>query len=477
MARQGVEPVDVTEDQIKDAFGGGTRGPASPTASTGMVKPMENFQLPALAPERDELKVIEKLVRLAAAAGDDWFYRFPVNRNVKDPETGKWTKVREYIEGPSIKCANNVARIYGNCLVDCRLGQETTDAWIFYALFADRETGFTMVRAFKQRKRQNIGMGDEGRAEDIVFQIGQSKAIRNIIDNALEQFTQRAFEEAKKSIVTRIGGKMEDTRSWITAELAKLNPAVSVERVERVRMRKLAQWTAPDMALIYAELQAVRDGWTTADDCWPREEPADDDKEADKRTTAERNQELENAAADKARADAAMEADAKAKANADRAAAAARAESEKREQEQAEIAAAEAKRKADEQAKAEADEQVRLLEEEERKARAEEERKAAEAEAAKQQAPAEPEKKPRGRKAKEEQTVEPGVLKYQGPPDHFVTKVVGPMLDKMATDDDVTRLLQINEQLLKFVERQSRPAHDKLTAMIKKRREELAAAG
>lgn len=486
MARQGVEPVEVTKDQIDEAFGGGTRGSPAAAQTTGMVRPMEHFQLPSLAPERDELKVLDKLIKLAAAAGDDWFYRFPVNRNVKDPETGKWVKVREYIEGPSIKCANNVARIYGNCLVDCRLGQETPDAWVFYAMFADRETGFTMVRAFKQRKRQNIGMGDEGRAEDIVFQIGQSKAIRNIIDNALEQFTSRAFDEAKKSIVNRIAGKMDETRAWIRAELAKLKPAVAVERVERVRLRKIDQWTSADMALIYAELQAIHDGWTIADDCWPREEPTDEavaKTASDPATVSKQNQELETAGAEfeKAKAAAAAKAKSEAEAAEARANAERKAAAEKAEAEQAEIAQAEADRKAaDEKAKAEADAQARELEEQERK-RIEEEEAAAKA-AAEKAAAADADKegngKPkRNKKAEKPEPVSPTVLKYQGPPVEWIKKTVGPMIDKMSSVDDLDRLLQINDQLLKFVERTSRPATDNLAAWIKKRRAELAAAG
>jgi hypothetical protein len=42
---------------------------------------------------------------LAAAAGSDWFYRFPV----KKKDGGQ-----DWIEGPSIKLANDIARIFGN---------------------------------------------------------------------------------------------------------------------------------------------------------------------------------------------------------------------------------------------------------------------------------------------------------------------------------------------------------------------------
>src|SRR3954466_1144037 len=60
---------------------------------------------------RDEAKILQKLTSLAAAAGSDWFYRFPVRK--KDGGS-------DWIEGPSIKLANDVARIYGNNVNEVR---------------------------------------------------------------------------------------------------------------------------------------------------------------------------------------------------------------------------------------------------------------------------------------------------------------------------------------------------------------------
>src|SRR5262245_5675342 len=59
-----------------------------------------------VAVRRDEQKVLERLKVLAAAAGDNWYYRYPVK--LKSGAT-------EFVEGPSIKLANDLARIYGNC--------------------------------------------------------------------------------------------------------------------------------------------------------------------------------------------------------------------------------------------------------------------------------------------------------------------------------------------------------------------------
>jgi len=134
--------------------------------------------------ERDDAKVLRKIATLAAVAGEDWFYTFPVKKR------GGGT---EAIEGPSIKCANNVARAYGNCQVDTRV-QDAGASWIIYARFVDYETGFSMMRPFQQDKGAGaIGGANDARRRDMAFQMGVSKAIRNVVCNALETFTTFAF--------------------------------------------------------------------------------------------------------------------------------------------------------------------------------------------------------------------------------------------------------------------------------------------
>jgi hypothetical protein len=111
---------------------------------------------------RDEAKILQKLTAIAAAAGTDWFYRFPVKK--KDGGT-------DWIEGPSIKLANDVARIFGNNVNEIR-ELDVGDAWVFYARFTDIETGFSMERAYRQRKSQgSLKTKDADRQLDIAYQI------------------------------------------------------------------------------------------------------------------------------------------------------------------------------------------------------------------------------------------------------------------------------------------------------------------
>jgi len=228
---------------------------------------------------RDEARVLGKLKALAAAAGTDWYYRFPV-KNRKDNRT-------DWIEGPSIKLANDLARLYGNCDIDVRV-QDVGQAWMIYARFVDLETGYSLVRPFQQNKGgSRIGGSDDSRRLDIALQIGASKAIRNVTVNALQTFADFAFEEAKGALVEKIG---KDIAKWRGITVDRIQEHVELIRVETVVGRKAADWLAPDIARIIAMMKAVQDGMATLDETFPpiaaagegKEDPAGDG-ESDKK--------------------------------------------------------------------------------------------------------------------------------------------------------------------------------------------------
>ena len=211
-----------------------------------------------VAVERDDARVLQRLKVQAAAAGGRFYYSFPVTN--KDGSKSK-------IEGPSIDCALAVARSYGNCDVDVRV-EDHSDHWIFLARFRDFETGFTLTRAFQQRKNQvAMKTKDPGRALDMVFQIGQSKAIRNVICNALSDFTDFAFEEARAGFVDRVGKRVDYYREKAIERLAELK--IDVKRVEAVIGKAAKDWLAQDLARIIAEIQAIQDGMSAADETYP----------------------------------------------------------------------------------------------------------------------------------------------------------------------------------------------------------------
>lgn len=208
--------------------------------------------------KRDELEILRKIKVIASAAGDDFFYSWPTKN--KDGTKG-------VVEGPSVKCANAVARIFGNCSVKVRVF-DMGATWIFYAQFYDLETGFVLERPFQQRKGQNVGGGmDKDRAADIVFQIGASKASRNVVCNALSEFTDYAFAVAKEQLVEKVGKNLERFRAQVLDRLVVLK--VEVKRVELSRGKPADKWLAGDVAKIIAEIQAVNDGMAHPDELWP----------------------------------------------------------------------------------------------------------------------------------------------------------------------------------------------------------------
>lgn len=211
-----------------------------------------------VAVPRDDAKILQKIKTLAAIAGEDWYYSFPVKKK------GGGT---DQIEGPSIKCAMNVWRIYGNSEVDCRAVDQGT-SWMFYAKFVDYESGSAITRPFSADKaKTSINTKDPGRQQEIAFSIATSKATRNVICKALDIYTDFAFEEAKKNLVEKVGKQLDHYRQRVIERLAEIK--VDVKRVETMLGRVAKDWLARDVARVIAELKAVADGMALIDDVWP----------------------------------------------------------------------------------------------------------------------------------------------------------------------------------------------------------------
>jgi hypothetical protein len=207
---------------------------------------------------RDNRMVLTEIRELAAAAGSDWYYRFPV-KNKKAGST-------DWIEGPTIELALDIARAYGNCHIDCR-AQDLGHTILFHARFHDVEKGFSITRPFQQRKgASRLGGADDARRDDIDFQIGASKAIRNVILNALRTYANFGFEEAKEALVDKIGSNIERYRRTTVERISSMVPLV---RVEAVIGRKAADWLAPDIARVIAMGKAIADGMATVDETFP----------------------------------------------------------------------------------------------------------------------------------------------------------------------------------------------------------------
>jgi hypothetical protein len=213
---------------------------------------------------RVEADVLRNIKTMAAAAGERWYYRFPVWNNRK--------KRTEHIEGISIKGTDSVGRYYGNCSIQSVV-IDHGPFWMIYSRFVDLETGYTLIRPFKADKEAaTLKSEDRARLEQIAMGIAVSKGQRIVVDHALNDFTTYAFEEAKKSLVDEIGKNLAKYRERCVARLEEFGPGI-VARAELAYGRKAAEWLAHDLAAIRAEIQAIEGGLESVDNTWPLPTP------------------------------------------------------------------------------------------------------------------------------------------------------------------------------------------------------------
>jgi hypothetical protein len=218
---------------------------------------------------RNDAKILQRIDVWAGIAGERWFYRYPV----KNRRTGRV----DYIEGPSVKATNAVARLFGNCSIESRTVALDAKRDICYSRFGDLETGFSITKGQIVPRTATLGGEDEERRQQIAHNIGQSKSQRNVTEAALGDFAQRAFLSAKASIVDKIGKNIEKARVRIVELLNELGQEKGitgvVARVEYVKARKVSEWLAPDIAGIHGEIEFIADGMASIDETWPLPAP------------------------------------------------------------------------------------------------------------------------------------------------------------------------------------------------------------
>lgn len=265
-----------TLDNIK-AFSG-DESPAERMMSQGMaIQQVKTSYTTAMAVQkaRSISKVALNVLEEAKLAGSSFYYYWEVFDKEK--------KRNVPIQGGSIDLAMCVARNYGNCVVDAEVS-ETTTHFIFKGTLIDLETGFTCPRLFRQRKSQSLGgKMDSARQEDIVFQIGQSKAIRNAIVRAMPSWLlDKAIETAKQAELDKI--KPENIHISRTKALdffAKYG--INCERIEAERKRKIDEWTAQDIVDLKGMATALQEGRISPDELFPPVEekipPVTEDKQ------------------------------------------------------------------------------------------------------------------------------------------------------------------------------------------------------
>lgn len=184
---------------------------------------------------------------------------------------------RSVIEGPSIRMAMTMAREYGNCVVNAQQVAEDPKYWTFEGVFLDLETGFTCTRLFRQSKDVVRGKYDQERKLDMAFQIGQSKAIRNAVVNAMPgAIVLRAQEAAKKALAAQLteGGLRQGIQRMVKA-FGRFN--VKPKHLEARLGKQLADFTADDIAELRNVFSALEDGQSNAEQEFDMIEEAKED--------------------------------------------------------------------------------------------------------------------------------------------------------------------------------------------------------
>ena len=208
---------------------------------------------------RSLTKVTHNVLEEAKLAGASFYYGWPVTN--KDGSISK-------IEGPSIDLAMCLARNYGNCAIDVE-GTETLTHYMLKGIFIDLESGFTCPRLFRQRKCQSMGLKNQDRQEDIVFQIGQSKAIRNAVIRAMpEWLITQAIEIAKSAELGKIKGEnLALSREKVLSFFAPYG--ITQDRIEDKINKKADIWTAENIAELRGMATALKEGRVSADELFP----------------------------------------------------------------------------------------------------------------------------------------------------------------------------------------------------------------
>lgn len=215
----------------------------------------------AVQKPRELAQVRHRLLEESRLAGEDFYYG--------------WGDGKDKIEGPSVQLALAAARCWGNCAVEPMPLQNTLDSWIFSASFIDLETGFTLGRQFRQAKDWKVyGKLDDARKDDIRFQIGQSKAIRNVVLNALPRFLiDKAIEEAKKGVKEKIekfiqSKGMPAAVDLLIKELGKVG--VTEERIlEKIGVAKREALDLDHLVTLRGDLSALQSGQERVDTLFP----------------------------------------------------------------------------------------------------------------------------------------------------------------------------------------------------------------
>jgi hypothetical protein len=223
---------------------------------------------------RDTKVVTAAAITEAALMREDFYWEWEVRE--KDPRTGK--RRPKMLRGISIDGALSLLRIWGNCGYVPSLDAETPDKWTFLVSFVDYEYGTTSPRLYQRAKTQAPGDFDQERWEAMMFQDGQSKAIRNAIERSLPKWlVRKCIEAAKSAAVKALNSKetLQRERKDIVARAKELG--LTSAQLKSKAGKNVSQYTAEDVVTMKALLKSIEDGDATTNQMFgngAKEEPS-----------------------------------------------------------------------------------------------------------------------------------------------------------------------------------------------------------
>jgi hypothetical protein len=207
---------------------------------------------------RDLAQVERQVLQAAEILGREAFYA--------------WGSGKNHTEGGTIHLANAMLAAYGNAAVAAEPVVETAEAWYFTHHFVDMETQISQPRQFMQSKREDPGMKvDPIRANQIRFNKGQSKAIRNCILQAMPRaLVLAAIEVAKKSVSAKMG-KFIKEKGLAAAQRYTLEQLARVGVPEDAVLRKTGRDKTPeldaaDLVALAGDYKAIDNGDANAEE-------------------------------------------------------------------------------------------------------------------------------------------------------------------------------------------------------------------
>jgi hypothetical protein len=210
---------------------------------------------------RDLKKVEESVIRQAALMGEKAMYG--------------WGAGKGRVEGLSIRMAMIMFNAYGNMTVVAEPVQETAEAWIFTHYIVDLETGASAPRQWRESKRSKVdGNLDTERKDQIRFNRGQSKNIRNVVLNKMPYWlTQRVLEEAKKGVKKKLQDFI-DSKGIAAAQTYAVEQLKRVGVSEEAILHKMGKAEVKgldldDLMALSADLNAIQSGEEHASTLFP----------------------------------------------------------------------------------------------------------------------------------------------------------------------------------------------------------------